>query len=168
MTRLPEHLVAQTRFDSPVGPLCAAATSQGIAWLAFDGVGPDETDVPLDPAQPWLARLGRELERYWLDGLRRFEVPLDLQGTDFQLAVWQALTEIPPGQTRSYADIAGRIGRPNAVRAVGAANGANPVAIVVPCHRVIGRDGTLTGYAGGLPRKQALLQHESAQGMLPG
>jgi len=167
MTRLPERLVAQARFDSPVGPLCAAATSQGVAWLAFDGAGPDEREVPIDPAQPWLARLSRELERYWRDGQRRFEVPLDLQGTDFQRAVWQALTEIPSGQTRSYADIAQRIGRPKAVRAVGAANGANPVAIVVPCHRVIGRDGTLTGYAGGLARKQLLLQHESAQRALP-
>ena len=167
MTRPLENLVAQARFDSPVGPLAAAATAQGIAWLAFDGAAPPAPAVPLDPAQRWLARLADELAQYWRDGRHRFTLPLDLQGTDFQRAVWQALAEIPPGATRSYAEIAARVGRPQAVRAVGAANRANPVAIVVPCHRVIGRDGTLTGYAGGLARKAALLRHEAGQGERP-
>jgi len=89
-----------------------------------------------------------------------FELPLDLRGTEFQRAVWQALLEIPYGETRSYAEIARQVGQPNAVRAVGAANGANPIPIVVPCHRVIGRDGSLTGYGGGLDKKVFLLQLE--------
>lgn len=153
--------VAQTRLDSPLGPLTAAATEQGLAWLGFDtpGLG----TVPSDASQRWLAQAAAELARYWHDGTRRFSVPLDLQGTPFQRAVWQALCGIPAGRTCSYAEIATRAGAPKAVRAVGAACGANPVAIIVPCHRVIGRDGRLTGYAGGLARKAALLAHESAQ-----
>jgi methylated-DNA-[protein]-cysteine S-methyltransferase len=161
MTRTPEHLVAQATLPSPLGPLTAAATAHGLALLWFDAPGLGA--VPVDPAQPVLAHLARELAAYWLDPATPFTVPLDLQGTPFQQAVWRALTAIPAGETCSYGDIASRIGRPSAVRAVGAANGANPVGIVVPCHRVIGRNGTLTGYAAGLPRKAALLQHESAQ-----
>lgn len=160
-TRPPEHLVAQAVLPSPLGPLTAAATARGLALLWFDT--PALGEVPADPAQPVLAQLARELAAYWQDATTPFTVPLDLQGTPFQQAVWRALTAIPPGETCSYGDIAARIGRPAAVRAVGAANGANPVGIVVPCHRVIGRNGTLTGYAAGLPRKAALLQHESAQ-----
>jgi methylated-DNA-[protein]-cysteine S-methyltransferase len=165
MTRALAGLQAQARFDSPVGTLTAAATERGIALLAFDA--PDLGDLPVAPGQRWLAQLGRELARFWQDPALPFSVPLDMQGTPFQRAVWQALAGIPSGQTRSYADIARQVGRPAAMRAVGAANRANPVAIVVPCHRVIGRDGTLTGYAGGLPRKAALLRHESAQLALP-
>jgi methylated-DNA-[protein]-cysteine S-methyltransferase len=123
--------------------------------------------VPEAPRHPVLAQLAQELDRYWTDPLTPFGVPLDLQGTEFQRAVWQALRRIPAGRTCSYADIATAIGRPSAVRAVGLANGANPVAVVVPCHRVIGRDGSLTGYAGGLARKSVLLRHESAQSSLP-
>ena len=157
----PNDLVAQTRLDSPLGPLTAAATERGLAWLGFDT--PDLGPVPPDAGQRWLAQAAAELARYWQDGQFAFGVPLDLQGTPFQRAVWQALCSIPRGRTCSYAEIAARAGAPKAVRAVGAACGANPVAIVVPCHRVIGRDGRLTGYAGGLPRKAALLAHEAAQ-----
>ena len=154
--------------DGPIGPLTAAATARGIAILGFDAsLGPALADVPEDPTQPWLAQLAAELARYAADASARFSVPLDLQGTDFQREVWQALLQVPAGRTCSYADIARAIGRPAAVRAVGLANGANPVAIVVPCHRVIGRDGSLTGYAGGLARKASLLQHEAAQASLP-
>ena len=160
----PAGLLAQARFDSPVGELTAAATARGIALLWFDA--PALAQIPTGPAHPWLARLGEQLARYWQDSRQTFDVPLDMHGTPFQRAVWRALCGIPSGQTCSYADIAQRVGTPAAVRAVGAANGANPVAIVVPCHRVIGRDGTLTGYGGGLPRKATLLQHESAQGTL--
>jgi methylated-DNA-[protein]-cysteine S-methyltransferase len=161
MNRTPIGLVAQATLPSPLGPLTAAATERGIALLWFDA--PALGDVPQDPSQRWLAQLATELSCYWQDPGTRFGVPLDLQGTPFQREVWQALTTVGPGRTCSYAEIAARIGRPAAVRAVGAANGANPVGIVVPCHRVIGRDGSLTGYAAGLARKAALLRHEAAQ-----
>jgi methylated-DNA-[protein]-cysteine S-methyltransferase len=110
----------------------------------------------------FLGQLTRELEEYFASKLRIFRTPLDMQGTEFQLAVWRQLQEIPYGQTRSYAQIAEAIGRPQAIRAVGAANGSNPVAIVVPCHRVIGANGKLTGYGGGLPLKKRLLELEGA------
>ena len=171
-TRAPTGLIAQTLLPTPggplapLGPLTAATTARGIALLWFDA--PDLAGVPHAPDHPWLAQLAAELAAYWqAPATTRFSVPLDLQGTAFQRAVWQALTTIPTGATCSYAHIAQQIGQPSAVRAVGAANGANPVGIVVPCHRVIGRDGSLTGYAGGLARKAALLQHESAQAALP-
>ena len=104
----------------------------------------------------------KQLEEYFAGERRRFDLPLDLRGTDFQQRCWQALLKIPYGETRSYADIARAIGQPSAVRAVGLANGQNPVAIVVPCHRVIGSDGSLTGYGGGLEIKRKLLELEGA------
>lgn len=149
----------------PIGPLGAVVTGRGLAVLAFEPWQPP-AGVAEDPGHPLLRRVADELDRYWRDPRRRFTLPLDLHGTPFQRAVWQALTSIAPGSTCSYADIARRIGRPNAVRAVGTANGANPVAIVVPCHRVIGADGRLAGYAGGLDRKAWLLRHEAAQAEL--
>jgi O-6-methylguanine DNA methyltransferase len=105
---------------------------------------------------------GNELRTYFAGVLRQFCVPLDMQGTDFQLSVWNQLVKIPYGETRSYAQVAEAVGRPKAVRAVGAANGSNPVAIIVPCHRVIGAGGKLTGYGGGLPLKKRLLELEGA------
>jgi methylated-DNA-[protein]-cysteine S-methyltransferase len=158
---LPHGLVARATLPSPLGPLTAAATPAGLALLWFDA--PPLPGVPEDPAQRWLAQAAAELARYWHDPHSRFTVPLDLQGTPFQRAVWQALAGIAPGRTCSYADIARQVGRPKAVRAVGAANGANPVGLIVPCHRVIGADGRLTGYAAGVERKAALLRHEAAQ-----
>lgn len=158
---LPAGAIARATLDSPVGPLYAAVTASGVALLEFEAP-PGYDQVPADPRQCWLIQLARELAAYGRDRHARFTVPLDLQGTPFQREVWRALRDIPAGRTVSYAEIAARIGRPRAVRAVGAAVGANPVAIVVPCHRVIGRDGSLTGYAGGLARKTILLRHEGA------
>jgi methylated-DNA-[protein]-cysteine S-methyltransferase len=163
MTDPNAFLAAQARFDSPLGPLTAAATERGIAGLWFDGQRhhPGTLDAPSDPDQRWLARLRVALDAYWR-GEPLPELPLDLHGTAFQLAVWRALRAIPSGRTMSYAQIAQACGVPLAVRAAGAAIGRNPVSIVVPCHRVLGRDGSLTGYAGGLARKQALLRLECA------
>ena len=107
----------------------------------------------------------RQLNAYFAGDLRRFELPLDLHGTAFQLRVWNALLQIPYGETRSYLQIARAIGSPAAVRAVGAANGANPIPIVVPCHRVIGSSGKLVGYGGGLPLKKRLLELEGARAL---
>jgi len=159
------HLVAQARVDSPVGPLTLAATDKGLSFLLFDEpVHYDtELDLPVDPAQRWLAQALVELCDYW--GGRcpaRFKVPLDLQGTAFQRAVWRALLDVPPGHTSTYGAIARQVGAPQASRAAGAAIGRNPVAIIVPCHRIVGSDGSLTGFAGGLKRKEQLLQHEGA------
>jgi len=155
-------LIAQTRFDSPLGPLTAAATEQGLAGLWFDAQAhhPGPLAAPEEASQRWLAQARDELAAYWRSETMCFTVPLDLLGTPFQQAVWRALRAIAPGATRSYRDIAQQAGVPAAVRAVGAAVGRNPVSIIVPCHRVIGHDGSLTGYAGGLPRKTALLQLE--------
>jgi methylated-DNA-[protein]-cysteine S-methyltransferase len=111
---------------------------------------------------PVAAEAVRQLRAYFAGKLRRFDLPLDLQGTEFQLRVWRELEAIPFGETRSYSQIANAIGAPRAVRAVGAANGANPIPIVVPCHRVIGAAGTLVGYGGGLPLKKRLLELEGA------
>jgi methylated-DNA-[protein]-cysteine S-methyltransferase len=111
---------------------------------------------------PLLLDAAHQLREYFAGKRREFQLPLDMQGTDFQLDVWRQLQGIPYGETRSYAQIAHAIGRPKAVRAVGAANGSNPVSIVVPCHRVIGSSGKLTGYGGGLPLKKRLLELEGA------
>ncbi len=157
-----EKLIAQARFDSPLGPVTAAATEKGLAGLWFDGQAhhPGPLTVPMNARHPLLAQARREFEAYWKDANTKFTVSLDLQGTRFQRAVWRALLKIQPGHTSTYAAIASRAGSPAAVRAAGAAIGRNPVSIIVPCHRVLGRDGSLTGYAGGLERKQALLQRE--------
>lgn len=160
--RLPA-LTAQSRIDTPLGPLTVAATDQGLAGLWFDDQAhhPGLLDVPVDDDQRFIAQARQELEAYWSAAVRApFSVPLDLLGTPFQRAVWQALLQIAPGRTATYAEIAARAGAPAAVRAAGAAIGRNPVSVIVPCHRVIGRSGGLTGYAGGLPRKRALLQLE--------
>ncbi len=130
---------------------------EGFAWLRrkmqFDQVIEGEKIAPLQQAMD-------QLRRYLRGERVEFTCPLDLHGTAFQVDVWEELFRIPYGQTHTYAEIARAIGRPSAVRAVGAANGANPVAIIVPCHRVIGSDGTLTGYGGGLPTKAWLLSLE--------
>jgi methylated-DNA-[protein]-cysteine S-methyltransferase len=161
----PRNLIAQARLDSPLGPLTVAATAQGLAGLWFDGQAhhPGPLDAPLNAQQPFIAQAREELERYWRGGARMaFAVPLDAQGTAFQKAVWSALLDIQAGATSTYAAVAARAGTARAVRAAGAAIGRNPLSIIVPCHRVLGRDGSLTGYAGGLPRKTALLQLEGA------
>lgn len=161
----PARFAAQARIDTPLGPLTAAATARGLAGLWFDGQRhhPGPIDAPLDATQPHLAQAARELAAYWRDPRTPFAVPLDPRGTPFQRAVWQALRGIDPGAVDHYGALATRLGRAGAARAVGAAVGRNPISIIVPCHRVLGQDGSLTGYAGGLERKRALLQHETMQ-----
>ncbi len=158
-------LVAQCRIETPLGPLTLAATARGLAAALFDAQQhhPGQIDAPVDPQQAHLALAARELADYFAGRSLRFTVALDAAGTDFQHQVWQALLGITPGQLSTYGEIAQRVGRPGAARAVGAAVGRNPISIIVPCHRVIGRDGSLTGYAAGLPRKQALLRLEGAR-----
>ena len=159
----PSHVTAQAVFDSPLGPMLIARTDRGLAGAWFDGQKhhPGRLDAPLRPDDTLLARAARTITRYLEGTVRTIELPLDPPGTPFQQAVWAALREIPRGATTSYGEIARRIGAPRAVRAVGAAVGRNPVSVVVPCHRVVGRDGALTGYAGGLARKRALLALEA-------
>ncbi|MFM8610744.1 MAG: methylated-DNA--[protein]-cysteine S-methyltransferase [Burkholderiaceae bacterium] len=158
--------------SSRLGPIVLAARGQRLCGLWFDGQKhqPDARGWQRDAQHPVLARTAEQLQRYFgsASGQRsspaRFDVALDLSsGTAFQQAVWQALLDIPVGSTVSYSDLAQRIGRPQSVRAVAAAVGRNPISIIVPCHRVVGRDGSLTGYAGGIERKAALLAHEGAR-----
>lgn len=155
--------------ETPLGSLWVVASGRGLRALSFDPVraGEDEGEASAD-----LLRACREqLAAYFGGALRRFDLPLDPVGTPFQRRAWQALRDIPFGETRSYAAQAAAIGRPSAARAVGAANARNPLAIVVPCHRVVGAGGRLVGYAAGLERKRALLELEGAQpagrGLLP-
>jgi O-6-methylguanine DNA methyltransferase len=164
-----------TNFDSPVGPLFLAASERGLVALEFDARLPGQQSIRPNPRDLRAEKNGitfepslelncytKELEEYF-DGKRReFTFPLDLRGTDFQLACWRALLAIPYGETRTYADIARATGKPNAFRAAGMANNRNPIAIVVPCHRVIASDGTLCGYGGGLDIKRKLLELEGA------
>jgi methylated-DNA-[protein]-cysteine S-methyltransferase len=143
------------------------ASPEGLRSVEF--AAPPSIDAGPTPDHPLLREAVLQLQAYFDHRLRAFDLPLDMQGTPFQKAVWQELGRIPYGETRNYAQIAGAIGIPTAVRAVGAANGANPVAIVVPCHRVIGSSGKLVGYGGGLALKQRLLELEgSATGVLFG
>jgi methylated-DNA-[protein]-cysteine S-methyltransferase len=160
----PRSLIAHARFDSPLGPITVAATVHGLAGLWFDGQAhhPGALDAPVDEAQAFIAQARGELDRYWQGSNKPFAVPLDAQGTPFQRAVWRRLLDIAAGSTSTYAAVAAGAGSPRAVRAAGAAIGRNPLSIIVPCHRVLGRDGSLTGYAGGLHRKQALLRLEGA------
>ncbi|MFZ1009538.1 MAG: methylated-DNA--[protein]-cysteine S-methyltransferase [Candidatus Sulfotelmatobacter sp.] len=165
-----------TTLMSAIGPLFLAASSQGLVALEFDARLPGQQSIRPNPRdlrdekkgftfeesaramKPYLT----ELEEYFAGERREFSFPLDLRGTDFQLACWRALLAIPYGETRSYADIARAVSKPNAFRAVGMANNRNPVAIVVPCHRVIASDGGLCGYGGGLEIKRKLLELEGA------
>lgn len=161
----------QNTVHSPLGPLLLAASTQGLAGVWFS----DQRHLPpasamttwrLDPGNTVLSAAAEQLDAYFRGLRTSFDLPLDFSaGTPFQQRVWQALLTIAPGQTRSYGLVAQQIGRPAAVRAVGAAVGRNPLGIVVPCHRVIGANGSLTGYAGGLDRKRALLRLECGQGL---
>ena len=136
------------------------ATNSGLRALQLHSFG--EAPGERNDHNRWMNQAAEELRAYFAGNLRHFSVPLDMEGTEFQLHVWRQLTKIPYGETRSYAQVAEAVGRPKAVRAVGAANGSNPVAIIVPCHRVIGSNGKLTGYGGGLPMKKRLLELEGA------
>ena len=151
---------------SPVGRLKLVASERGLAAILWEN--DDAKRVRLAPLRedknhPVLRETERQLNDYFAGKLKKFSLKFDFAGTDFQKEVWRALAAIPFGETRSYRDIARQIGRPKAVRAVGAANGRNPISIIVPCHRVIGSNGRLTGYAGGLETKAFLLKKESAK-----
>jgi O-6-methylguanine DNA methyltransferase len=162
--------------QSAIGPLFLAASTHGLVALEFDARLPGQQSIRPSPRHLREEKSGftfensagatlpyiNELNEYFSGGRRAFTFPLDLRGTDFQLACWRALLAIPYGETRSYADIARAIGRAKAFRAVGMANNRNPIAIVVPCHRVIASDGTLCGYGGGLDVKRKLLELEGA------
>lgn len=146
--------------ESPTGPLLLAGDESGLQLLYMDNAERWQAQDHWQPAGRQLDEVCRQLDRYFAGRLKRFDLSLAPRGTPFQQQVWQALQEIPYGRTTSYSELAERIGRPKSVRAVGTANGANPISIIIPCHRVIGRDGSLTGYAGGLPRKALLLKLE--------
>jgi methylated-DNA-[protein]-cysteine S-methyltransferase len=154
---------ASRTMTSPVGALTLVASPKGLTAILWENERAGR--VPLgetweDRDHPVLIEAERQITAYFAGELTEFTVPLDFAGTDFQKSVWAALLTIPFGETRSYAEIAHQIGRPKAVRAVGAANGRNPISIIAPCHRVIGSNGSLTGFAGGLEAKQLLLTLE--------
>ncbi len=153
-----------TKFQSPVGPLLLAANDRGLCLVSFAGskrAKAPQPDWKQDKAP--FAETIRQLQAYFRAELKEFDLPLALEGTEFQIRVWESLRAIPFGETISYGQLAQRIGSPKAVRAVGLANGSNPIPIIVPCHRVIGSNGKLTGYGGGLPLKEKLLALESHQ-----
>ncbi len=155
------------RVETPVGELLIAATGKGLCRLQLNGkLPPPKADETWIESREHLRPYEQQLSAYFRGELREFSCDLDLEGTPFQKRCWEELRRIPYGTTRSYAEIARAIGRPRAFRAVGQANHQNPVAIIVPCHRVIGANGALTGYGGGLEMKQALLRLEgvTAQG----
>lgn len=151
-----------TAVDSPLGTLWLTADEYGLSGLRMDR-------TPGAPHDGWVEddtrfdKVREQIAAYFAGDLREFDVPLRMRGTPFQLRVWETLRSIPYGEVRSYREIAEQIGHPTASRAVGAANGRNPVSLIVPCHRVVGASGVLTGYAWGLQRKQALLELEAGQ-----
>ena len=150
-----------TYYDSPLGTVTLQANEQGLlgVWFETHTTKPEDLGTQED-SFPIFQSVKEQLERYFAGEAVQFDVPIAAQGTPFQQSVWHALTTIPYGETWSYAQLADAIGNPKAVRAVGLANGKNPVSVIVPCHRVIGKNGKLTGYAGGVERKQRLLAIE--------
>ena len=167
-TSIHGRCTAQATFASPLGALLLARTEHGLAGAWFEGQKhhPGHIAAPERPGDPLLAAAAAYLAGYFAaepgNVVAAFDGPLDLQGTLFEREVWAELLRLRPGQTCSYGTLAARLGRPAASRAVGGAVGRNPVSIIVPCHRVVGRSGALTGYAGGIERKTALLRHEQA------
>ena len=164
-----------TIVDSPVGPLTLVAEGGQLAGLYMHGQRHRPLDREFgrpapDGATSLFAEAARQLAEYFAAARSSFELPLTLHGTPFQRRVWAALREIPYGQTCTYGQLAERIGSPEAARAVGLANGRNPISVIVPCHRVIGADGSLTGYGGGLERKRMLLalERRASQARSPG
>lgn len=161
--------VCYTTMESPVGPLMLAGDERGLLRVSFGMVSKGGGKREKFPKAGWeedagpLKEIMRQLRAYFRGELKEFDVALRMEGTEFQLRVWQALQEIPYGETISYLELAKRIGNTKAVRAVGLANGSNPIPIIVPCHRVIGSNGSLTGFGGGLENKQKLLALESRQ-----
>jgi methylated-DNA-[protein]-cysteine S-methyltransferase len=156
-------MLSYKEMESAVGKLKLVANANALVAILWERERPSRIKLAMlkcDPQQPILLETERQLKEYFAGARNEFNLPLEPAGTEFQKKVWQALREIPFGQTRSYLDLAKSIGSVKAVRAVGAANGKNPLSIVVPCHRVLGADGALTGFAGGLEVKAKLLAHE--------
>lgn len=151
------------RIESPIGPLLIASDERGLCNIEFrQSSHPADRGAWQGGNSPVLDATEKQLDQYFSGKRHTFDLPLSPHGTDFQLRVWKALQTIPYGQTISYAELARRVGNPKASRAVGLANGRNPLSIIVPCHRVIGADGSLTGYGGGLAIKEFLLRLEGA------
>ncbi len=156
-----------THYDSPLGRYILVSSKQGIVCIELEERATTyltrwkREDVQFQEGDGYNQQTATQLDAYFTGKLRQFSVPLDLRGTDFQRRVWEVLRDIPYGETRSYGEVARTLGLPNASRAVGLANGANPISIIIPCHRVIGVNGKLVGYGGGLHRKQALLDLEA-------
>ncbi len=155
--------LSSTAVASPVGALTLVADDDSLVAILWEEDAPTRVPLPAAvaaPDHPVLVEAGRQLDEYFAGRRRAFDLPLRFRGTEFQRAVWSALLAIPFGETSSYGAIARSLGRPGAARAVGAANGRNPISIVAPCHRVIGANGALTGFAGGLAAKETLLALE--------
>jgi methylated-DNA-[protein]-cysteine S-methyltransferase len=151
------------RYESPLGPMYATAEEDGITHIEFAGAkyGPVESpDWIEDPKAPDLAACGRQLAEYFAGERTAFDLPLAPRGSEFQQRVWREIARVPYGETISYAELARRAGVPGQARAAGAATGRNPLSLAIPCHRIVGSDGSLTGYAGGLERKRELLELE--------
>lgn len=165
--------LATRAIATPIGDLTVVASARGVREVRW-GREDDGGSRPEPRAREHLERAVSQLGEYFRGERREFDLALDLEGTEFQRLVWGALARIPFGETRSYGVIAGEVGRPTAARAVGAATGRNPAPVIVPCHRVVGASGSLTGFAGGLDAKRALLAHEAEvagdgrEGRLPG
>ncbi|HEY2684619.1 MAG TPA: methylated-DNA--[protein]-cysteine S-methyltransferase [Steroidobacteraceae bacterium] len=153
--------------DSPIGPLMLSSDGEALTglYMGKPSKRPNLEGWVEDAEHPVLKKTARQLQEYFAGKRRHFELPLKFNGTEFQRRVWQLLTEIPFGETRTYGQLARQLDNPSACRAVGLANGKNPIAVIVPCHRVIGADGSLTGFGGGLPRKEWLLSHEGFAGI---
>ena len=162
----------RTTIDSPVGELTLIASDAGLRAVLWQDDRPTRVPLPQDvvddPGHPVLRAATEQLGEYFAGTRKDFDLPLAPEGTPFQQKSWEALRAIPYGETISYGEQARRLGSPSAVRAVGAANGRNPISIIVPCHRVIGSDGSLTGFAAGLDAKAWLLRHENGEAALPG
>jgi methylated-DNA-[protein]-cysteine S-methyltransferase len=159
------RIVRYTEIATSLGTLRLAATDAGLVGIAFEGdrhAPPTGAGWIRDPGFPALRAAAAQLTEYFAGRRTEFDLPLAAVGTSFQRSVWTAIAAVPSGETISYAELARRAGCPGSARAAGAATGRNPLAIVVPCHRIVGSDGSLTGYAGGLDRKRALLAHEQA------
>ena len=153
----------QARLSTPIGALTLVATERGLSRVRFAHQDASDVDAAVDGQHPVLAAAASQLREYFAGRRTRFDLALDLVGTEFQRLAWSALADVPYGQTVTYGQQAERIGRPGASRAVGAANAKNPVPIVLPCHRVVGADGSLTGFAGGIEMKATLLSLEREQ-----
>ena len=160
----PTHALFRLTRPSPIGALTLVATDAALVGLFMEAHASEPLIAEADDRRtPLLSTVSAQLDEYFAGRRERFDVPLAPRGTAFQTSVWAVLQRIPFGVTWSYAQVARALGTPKAVRAVGAANGRNPISVIIPCHRVIGADGSLTGYGGGLPRKRWLLAHEKTE-----